>query len=69
MRAQEVAYLRQQDWKMRGRDHHDGSQAMLSPDGSVWAVIGFNLSGFCNFHVDRKTLSGRPSMCSSLVEG
>jgi hypothetical protein len=68
MRAQELAYLRQQGWKAQAHNHDDGSWEMQSADGSLWGDIGFDLSGFCNFDGERQTFSGRPTMCSSLGE-
>jgi hypothetical protein len=67
LRRAEVAHLRQVGWKLH-RHYHDGSQTVTSPDGQIWADVGFGLGSLCGFGgTNHKAPPGYPSICISLV--
>jgi hypothetical protein len=67
LRSQEVGHLRQIGWNVH-KHFHDGSWAVTSPDGKVWADVGFGLGSYCGFGgTNRKALRGYPSICVTFV--
>jgi hypothetical protein len=66
VRATEIGYLRQLDWKLQSH-FHDGSWVLTSPDDQIRATVGFGLGTYCGFGgLNRKAPQGYPSICASL---
>jgi hypothetical protein len=66
LRLHEIAYLRQAGWGVE-RHFEDGSWGVTSPDGKLFAAIGFGLRGYCGFRDEWQGAPDAPHMCSTVV--